>query len=236
MIRTLVLDLDGPILDGRFRHYACYRGILRAHGHVPLGLQDYWRMKRGRAGRREQLAASDAEALYEEFSRAWLEQIERPELLALDRLQDGVTTKLREWRDRGIRLILATMRRYPERLDGQLVSLGIRAYFDHVVVCEHRSGGAGKARKVGDAVAGLDPEQCLWVGDTEIDVEAARAFGCPVWAVTRGLRTESYLASLSPDFLGPDLRSVNLERCITNIADTVRPGRSPAGALSGGAQ
>ncbi len=144
MIRTLVLDLDGPILDGRLRHYACYRRILRAHGYAPIGLQDYWRMKRGRAGRREQLAASGAETLYEEFSRAWLEQIERPELLALDRLQDGVTTKLREWRDRGTRMILATMRRYPERLEEQLVSLGIRAFFDHVVVCEHRWGGPGR--------------------------------------------------------------------------------------------
>ncbi len=231
MIRTLVLDLDGPILDGRLRHYACYRRILRAHGYAPIGLQDYWRMKRGRAGRREQLAASGAETLYEEFSRAWLEQIERPELLALDRLQDGVTTKLREWRDRDTRLILATMRRYPERLDEQLVSLGIRAFFDHVVVCEYRWGGAGKARKVEDAVAGLDPEQCLWVGDTEVDVEAARSFGCPVWAVTGGLRTESYLASLYPDFLSPDLRSVNLERCATSVTDTVRPARSPAGAV-----
>lgn len=236
MIRTLVLDLDGPILDGRFRHYACYRGILRAHSHAPIGLEDYWRMKRRRAGRREQLAASGAEALYEEFSRAWLEQIERPELLALDRLQDGVTTKLREWRDRGIRLILATMRRHPDRLEEQLASLSIRAFFDHVVVCEHRWGGAGKARKVEDAVADLDPEQCLWVGDTEVDVEAARSFGCPVWAVTGGLRTESYLASLSPDFLSPDLRCVNLERCTTSVMDTVRPARSPAGAVWGGAE
>lgn len=235
MIRTLILDLDGPILDGRLRHYACYRRILEAHGYVPLRPEDYWRMKRARAGRRAQLAASGAGDLYEEFSRAWLEQIELPELLALDRLQPGVTAKLREWRDLGIRLILATMRRYPERLEGQLVSLGIRAYFGHVVACEHRSGGVGKARMVRATVGGLDPERCLWVGDTEADVEAARVFGCPVWAVTGGLRTRSYLSSLSPDFLGPDLGSVNLERCATSSDETVRPARTPARVVSGGA-
>lgn len=235
MIRTLILDLDGPILNGRLRHYACYRRILKTHGYVPVGLEDYWRMKRTRAGRREQLAASGAGALDEEFSRAWLDQIELPELLALDRLQPGVSAKLRGWQESGIRLILATMRRYPERLEGQLVSLRIRAYFEHVVACEHSSGGVGKARKVHETVGGLDPERCLWVGDTEADVEAARAFGCPVWAVAEGLRTWSYLASLSPDFLGPDLRSINLERCATSRGETVRPARTPVRAVSGGA-
>jgi phosphoglycolate phosphatase len=213
MIRTVILDLDGTILDGRFRHYACYRRILEERGYAPVSLENYWRMKLERANRRQQLAASGAEAIHEDFLHAWLERIEQPDLLALDRLQPGVTEKLREWRDQGVQLVLATMRRYPERLDEQLARLGLGAFLDHVVVCEHWLGGAGKAQQVKDTVADLYPEHCLWIGDTEFDVEAARALGCPVCAVTGGERTESYLASLSPDFLSQDLKSIDLRRC-----------------------
>jgi phosphoglycolate phosphatase len=222
MIRTVIVDLDGTILDGRFRHYACYRQILEERGYAPVSLESYWRMKLERADRRQQLAASGAEAIHEDYLHAWLEQIERPDLLALDRLQPGVTEKLREWRDQGVRLVLATMRRHPERLNEQLARLDLGALLDHVVVCGHRLGGIGKAQQVKNAVAGLYPEHCLWIGDTEFDVKAARALGCPVCTVTGGERTESYLASLSPDFLSPDLKSIDLRRYEDSIAKGTR--------------
>lgn len=212
-IHTVILDLDGPILDGQFRHYSCYRQILEERGYKPLVLESYWRMKLERADRRQQLAASGAEAIHEDFLPAWLDRIERPEFLALDRLQPRVIEKLQEWRDQEVRLVLATMRRYPERLYKQLSHLGLDVFLDHVVACEHRLGGAGKAQRVKDTVANLHPEHCLWVGDTEFDVEAAQALGCLVCAITSGERTESYLASLSPDFLSRDLRSIDLRRC-----------------------
>ena len=104
-----------------------------------------------------------------------------------------MTEKLREWRDQGVRLVLATMRRHPERLNEQLARLGLGTLLDHVVVCEHRLGGIGKAQQVKNAVAGLYPEHCLWIGDTEFDVKAARALGCPACTVTGGERTNLIL-------------------------------------------
>ena len=62
---------------------------------------------------------------------------------------------------------------------------------------------------------GLDPGRALWIGDTEVDVAAARALGCPVWLLTCGLRTGPYLASLAPEFLGPDLTQVDLGRVLS---------------------
>jgi len=234
MIQTAILDLDGPILDGQFRHYTCYRRILEEYGYAPVSLESYWRMKLERTDRRKQLAASGAEAIHDDFLRAWLEQIEQPELLALDRLHAGVTAKLREWCDQGVRLVLATMRRYPARLKEQLVCLGLDAFFDYVVVGGHRSGGVGKAQQVKDTVANMRPEYCLWIGDTELDIEAARALGCLVWVVTGGMRTESYLASLSPDFLSPDLKSIDLELCTQSIAGRAGFGHSAVDASQGG--
>jgi phosphoglycolate phosphatase len=211
-VSTVILDLDGPLLDGRVRHYACYRVILEAAGHVPLDADRYWEMKRDRADRRVQLAASGAEALYEPFLRAWLDRIEAPEFLALDRVQPGALEVLSRWKGRGIRLVLATLRRHPDRLRHQLAATGLDRLLDVVVVSRHAGGGAGKAREVREAAPGLEPSRALWIGDTEVDVAAARALGCPVWLLTCGLRTGAYLASLDPDFLGPDLTQVDLGR------------------------
>jgi phosphoglycolate phosphatase-like HAD superfamily hydrolase len=213
MIRTLIVDLDGPVLDGKHRHYFCYQKILVERGFIPLDLESYWGMKRERADRREQLKAVGAEGIYEDFLAAWLELIEQPEALSLDRLQPGALEKLQEWRDQGLSLILVTLRRYPDRLHEQLRRLKLEPVFDHLAVCEHRAGGLGKAEKVRTISRHISARHCLWIGDTEVDIEGARAFGCRVAAVTCGLRTEVYLASLSPDLLSHDLTGIDLECC-----------------------
>jgi len=212
MIRIVILDLDGPILDGKFKHYACYRQIITEHGHLPVDLDSYWRMKRERVDLRQQLTTSGAESIYESFKKSWLDLIEQPNMLVLDRLQPGVIEKLQSWRDNKVRLVVATLRRYPERLHDQLTNLGLGAFFDYVAVCEPSRGGHGKAQRLKNVVMDTPPSDCLWVGDTEVDVEAARSVGCPIWAVTCGLRAESYLTSLAPDFLSPDITYVDL-RC-----------------------
>lgn len=213
MIRYLILDLDGPILDGRFRHYACYRSILEEHGYLPVSPERYWEMKREGTTLRQQLVLSGAEGIESLFWQTWLERIERQDLLALDRLQLGVPGKLQEWREQGVRLVLATLRRHPERLHNQLVHFGMNALWHRVVVADPMQGNTGKAEEVRQTIADLSPVHCLWVGDTEADVEAARILGCRVWAVTCGLRNEAFLAGLLPDFLSADLIDVDLECC-----------------------
>lgn len=211
MIRNVILDLDGPILEGKHRHYRCYQEILRRKGYEPIGLKDYWRLKRERTGAKQILALSGAEAFYDEFQRLWLEEIELPGHLAADRLQSDALAKLRLWRDQQLRMILVTLRRHPDRLVEQLVRLKIYDLFDHVIVCEHQGGGAGKASRLKEVISPVSPAESLWVGDSEVDVAAARDFGCRIWAVACGVRSRPYLASLTPDFLSDGLASVDLK-------------------------
>ncbi len=212
MFETIILDLDGPLLDGRQRHYQCYRGILEENGFSPIGIESYWRSKRERVDRRHLLALSGADALYDIFLQRWQERIEQPEFLALDRLQSGVLQKLDQWRNEGRRLILATLRHNPHGLHAQLEQLQLAPRFAHVVPCAHAGGAEGKAEQVRSVVGASRAEACLWIGDTEIDVAAARALGCPIWALECGLRTKEFLASLAPDFLSAELNDVDLRR------------------------
>ena len=210
VVSTIVLDLDGPLLDGRARHYACYSAILLAHGYRPLPLEVYWEMKRERTNRRKQLEATGAGDLYDRFIADWIESIEEPEFLELDVVQPGARPALRAWKRQGKRLLLATQRHNPQGLTVQLERLGLARYLDRVLPCEHARGGAGKAEQVRLAAPDLRPEETLWIGDTEVDVEAARALGCRVCAVTCGLRTSSYLQSLQPDCHASGIDQIDL--------------------------
>lgn len=201
MIKIIIVDLDGPLLDVKSRHYECYKEILLEHGHSPMPVEKYWEMKRNRRGLLLQLAVTDSNSIYDDFSKAWSERIEDPTMLVFDRLQPGVNEKLIEWRKNGIYIILATMRRFPERLNEQLNILGIKTNIDSIVICDHNRGGNGKAIEVKNAHVFLNPKECLWIGDTEEDMDAARYLKCSICLVTAGIRTGTYLASLNPDFL-----------------------------------
>jgi phosphoglycolate phosphatase len=213
LVNTIILDLDGPLLDGRFRHYACYESILLSHGYQPLPLPTYWEMKRSRVDRLQQLAATGASEIYDIFLQTWIEKIESPEMLLLDRVQEGAQEKLQQWRSDGKTVVLATLRRHPDRVLGQLNRLGLSSFLDQVVVCDTKRGGLGKAEQVRSEVASLETKDCIWIGDSEADLEGARSLGCRVWLISGGIRAKSYLESLSPDFLTSTLREVDLGRC-----------------------
>lgn len=210
MIDTVIMDLDGPVLDGRLRHYACYRDILVERGRTPLPEDRYWDMKRRRIDRRQQLAATGADDLYDEFLVAWLARIERDHYLALDRLQPGALDKLDEWRAAGIRLLLVTMRHDRDALLRQLDALDLRARFAAVLSVGPTEPDDAKASAVQPYLGADGPKRTLWIGDTEVDIRAARRVGATVCAVTCGLRTADYLASLAPDVVADDMRAISL--------------------------
>lgn len=219
MLKTIILDLDGPILNVKYRQYACYQQILERHDIVPLSMTRYWKLKRLRTPLAHQLTLSHAAEIQDDFAKTWLEWIERPDFLQMDCIQPGVFKKLQRWKQDNLQLLLVTMRRSALALSDQLAFLELQDIFDLVLVCDHSLGGEGKAQAVRTALPNLSPEACLWVGDTEADVEAARSFGCGVWAVTCGLRMPGYLKSLRPNFVSSDLRRVNVRQFdVQNIA------------------
>jgi phosphoglycolate phosphatase len=205
MINAIVLDLDGPLLEGMYRHYHCYSDILLAHGFKPIPLEQYWQMKRSRANRRELLSLSQAHDLYDVFLAEWLRQIETPKYLAMDRLQVGVLSILEEWKGLGIRLLLATMRNDANSLHVQLENLGLTQLLDKVVVVGSEHAGTNKAKEIEPFLRDLDRATVIWIGDTEVDILAARALGVRVCALACGLRTADHLMSFLPDLLESDL-------------------------------
>ena len=58
-------------------------------------------------------------------------------------------------------------------------------------------------------IAGLQPEEILVIGDTERDIQCARAIGARVLAVATGAYTVSELESFGPDWVTEDLTQIN---------------------------
>jgi phosphoglycolate phosphatase-like HAD superfamily hydrolase len=211
--RQIFLDLDGPLLDGKAKHYYCYQSILMKYGFKPINVDKYWEMKRARVNRRELLSISGAEEIYDDFLASWLEIIESPEALAFDKVQEGAFDCLHDWKKRRIPVILVTRRKNKQALEEQLKRLELRSFLDAVLVCDH-GGGSGKA----DAVRKMYPaqiysENTLWIGDTEDDWEASISLGCKVVLLSNGLRNEEFLGSLEGALVRPSI--VSVKDCIS---------------------
>jgi phosphoglycolate phosphatase len=58
---------------------------------------------------------------------------------------------------------------------------------------------------------GVDPNEVVFVGDSEQDVLAARAAGCFAVGVLGGLGSEARLVGSEPDWLSPSLSTLNAE-------------------------
>jgi phosphoglycolate phosphatase-like HAD superfamily hydrolase len=193
-IQQVFLDLDGPLLDGKQRHYHCYSNILKKYGFQPIGLDEYWEKKKLLLNRRELLRLSNAEAIYDEYLNDWISIIESKESLLLDKVQEGALECLQTWKRLGVNLVLVTLRKNKEAVEEQLRLQGLAEYLDTVLVCDHVSGGLGKANAVRECQdVEIMPDKSVWIGDTEVDWEAARSLGMDIILVGNGLRSKTLL-------------------------------------------
>jgi len=206
-LKNIFLDLDGPLLDGKLRHYYCYKFILEKFNFTPVGIDEYWESKRALVTRLDLLKMSNAEAIYDEFLGLWIGMIEGPKALTLDRVQTGALECLERFRSSSTRLTLVTLRKNKSALERQLEATELYKFLDNVLVCDHLEGAEGKVNAVRSHF-GIkeDLEDALWIGDTEVDFMAAKSLGCQIILVANGLRNEHYLKSLEGAKVIPSIK------------------------------
>jgi phosphoglycolate phosphatase-like HAD superfamily hydrolase len=188
---TLLLDLDGTLLDVRARHYAVHAALLSDIGLPSLPEPLYWRRRRTGVPAARLVPELHRAA----FRRRWLEQIENRDQLSMDSLYSGARSALSILGQRH-KLVLVTLRRDCKALAWQLHRLGILECFERVLATGGASGGK----------AGLWPDHLrtgdeIVVGDGETDLEFARALRAPCVSVTYGMRTPVFLSRHGADRL-----------------------------------
>lgn len=182
----MFLDLDGPILDGRLRHYNCYKDIIEDMGGIPLDTDAYWNAKRIGLNKKIVCEESGISVDYSKFIEEWKNRIEDIKYLKYDVLKPGFLDVIKIMKNFSKKLCLVTLRNNKENLLSQLEWLGIKEIFSEIVVC---SGSDINPKYL--ALKEYSFDKAILIGDTEIDIEAADMLGTDFIGIINGLRTEA---------------------------------------------
>jgi len=197
---TLLLDLDGTLIDSRLRVYQLFVDLLDAEaaGGAHIGFDEYWELKRARRSNAWLLVACfgySAERVAG-FTARWMETIEAPRYLALDAKFPWTDASL-ELLGRQHALYVLTARQDEAAARAQLDTLGLIHRFADVLVTGQKCTKAELVRRRNIALVAGD----ALVGDTGDDVEAARELGVRSVAVLSGVRDRASLERYRPDHL-----------------------------------
>lgn len=210
----LYLDLDGTLVDCKRRHYATYVELLSQPDlrGVPIPEAEYWGLRSEGKPVKDILKKSRLfPTKFDKFTERFNERVETPEMLAMDDVREGVTTALGKLYTK-TPICLVTLRKNHENLVQQLETLELSKYFAAVL-----SGAPPKLRRPDKDIRWktkadhirkryrILPTQVVYIGDTETDVQAARALRFEVWLLENGHRKKDLQIKANPDRIEADL-------------------------------
>lgn len=186
-VRTVLFDLDGTLIDSAPDLIGALDALLAAHGRAPVGIADGRRMIGDGAAKlveRGFAARGGAPAPLGKLVESFLEVYER-RLTRETCAFDGVVPTLEALQAAGLALGVCTNK--PDHATRMLLeALDLARFFTAVV------GGDGIRKPDPDplhrclAALGGTREHALFVGDSPVDLAAARAAGMPIVLVSFG--------------------------------------------------
>ncbi len=185
--QRLALDLDGTILDSRYRHQKVLYDCLRLCGQEVLfeDLNDFVNYKREGGNTVQYLSARKFSDI-DKLNQLWKNKIEDKEYLGQDILYPGVPHALEYLRGR-YKVFLATARRNKAHAHEQLGALGIANYFSGMYVAEPGEGAQHHKYRITKHLS-LD----YIVGDTEVDWAWAAELHVTFFALHCGFRSSEW--------------------------------------------
>lgn len=194
----IFFDLDGPILDVSERYYRVFLEICK--GDAKLNKKEFWELKRQKTSWSEILEYAKLVMEEEKFLRGWMRYIEMKRYLVLDKIKPHTKKILNSLRKK-YTLYLISLRQSKKNLYWQAKKFKVEKYFEKVIHCRHTfdKPWREKARLIKENLA--PGEDAFIVGDTEVDIRAAKLARIKSVGMTNGIRTKEILLKENPDFL-----------------------------------
>lgn len=183
----VVFDLDGTLIDSARDIQATANAVLAEIGEAPLSLEDtrgfvgngaavFVEKMRGARG----LAEGQQEALLQRFLHHYVSAVGLTEIYA------GVPEALQQLRDQGCRIGLCTNKPMaPSK--AILAHLGMAAWFDVVLAGDSLAQRKPHPAPLLAAFDALGAGPCVYVGDSDVDAEAAQRAGVPFVFYSEGI-------------------------------------------------
>jgi phosphoglycolate phosphatase len=222
--KAVFFDLDGTLIDSAPDLHAALNETLESYGEPPFTLEAVTSMigagvhklvERAYAALGKDIDPASRDKVVERFRAIYI-----PRATELTTLNPGASDTTRDLAASGIKLGVVTNKPGAET-EEILTHFGLRDLMDVVV-----GGDAGPATKPAPGLIlfachelGLAPTEALFVGDSENDVQAAKAAGMLVVAVRGGY------TRLGTDNIGADLvidRLNNLPEALKTLADKAK--------------
>jgi phosphoglycolate phosphatase-like HAD superfamily hydrolase len=187
--RPLVaLDFDGTLVSCREKQLYALREALKAHSIHYKSFDEFWALKRGGETTVAALLATGVgEALANQAAKSWIEIVESEMACRHDRLLPDVFEALRAL-SVSADLMLLSARRDAALLQRQLISMDLLRFLQKwETVSPLVRPGEAKAHRL------IHHGACCYVGDTEGDWRASKTAQIPVFLLSTGQRSRSFL-------------------------------------------
>ena len=202
---AVIFDADGTVLDTRELAYAAYEHVLSTHGYAMPHKDDMARF----GGRPSHEFYAHFAARHDRHDLHGKHKQFQEEHLDLFAAYEGLDGLVAELKKRGLRVGLCTNR--SANIGVLLEHLGIKEHFDAVVHAEHVSNWKPHPEgllKICEQL-GVQPEHAAMIGDTESDIDAAKAAGFALAiGVTHGVRSREFLEKIGADYVVDHLNDI----------------------------
>jgi phosphoglycolate phosphatase-like HAD superfamily hydrolase len=169
MNRVAVFDLDGTIIDVRYRYFRIFTLFLEIKSLPNLSFEEYIQLRND--GQKDVTILekfANSSTLIDEFNSFKIEHLEKIEYLKLDHIRPGVLRLLNELSENDFNLELLTLRKNLVNLLWQLDNLSILSLFSKIT---HDFGELSKSVYLKSLKS--RSKKVIFIGDSDLDYIAA---------------------------------------------------------------
>ena len=209
-VKTFIFDFNGTTLDDVDHSLNCINTLLlKYHIREPLSLYEYKHIFTFPVIDYYRKAGFDFNKYsFEEIGREWVDLYYSHK--EETRLMDGFEDVLHGLSGKECRTALISASQQDNLLQ-QCREFGIENLFDEIRGIDNIYAGSKEAITK-EYLAGTDPADCLFIGDTLHDLHVARSVGCRCCLVAKGHQAEDILRK-EHDYVVNDIREVK-ELCV----------------------